>query len=695
MALTPTRRTYPQLGSQSTVEDADLFATYRGVGPLKKLLASVLKTYVLTNSGAASFILSFANAVSRTLLQRFESQPANLLDFYAVSDGANYTPALNRACAAKFAVYVPEGTYPLLDKVTMATAGNFIFGDGVAKSIFTVTNSTFNMSATAVIECPSTASENHAGLHDIGVVCTQPSTSTRASFNQYPYIFKARNVARLMIGNIRITGGYDGLDLRDNTGGLMGGRWELGCINESVTGGGATSGSAALDFWHIDTIHVWPFGFADATRLVAWQDGNTIATRIGRVDGLQIKDLSTFNARVIQENTSGVGAFGTISALQLDGRNARLEMANGRIAVGAVYSSSDLSGDFALQIAGGHINIGAMWATSSGGGSQPLVDVGGAYCSIGTGTFLVATSVPAAEVDGGYFSIGTGNVIGISNTARSAPVFLQTSGRMSIGNVLFDGIGTGSGPGVTFTVDDFGNYVNPGTLGGWGLVLPTAPTGGYQGSYGQIVPVTRTIAAADPLPILSTDEYVVVTGNTNFGTIQTTRAGHKLTLRFTGTPTAINNPGIANYSGAQNINVEAGLVLDLIMTANGWEERGRTLSTTAVGWTTYTPAVSGVVGSLTATATLNARRNVDGMADFNLVVGCSNIGTSVAGWNVDLPFAVEYTEVFMGGNVTAGNVCQARVPATSTTLAIASFNNAAPGTTGDSVVISGRYRVNV
>lgn len=39
-------RTYPQLGAETTVEDADLLASYRSVGPLKKLPASVLRDYM-------------------------------------------------------------------------------------------------------------------------------------------------------------------------------------------------------------------------------------------------------------------------------------------------------------------------------------------------------------------------------------------------------------------------------------------------------------------------------------------------------------------------------------------------------------------------------------------------------------------------------------------------------------------------
>jgi hypothetical protein len=694
MALTPTRRTYPQLGSQSTVDDADLFATYRGVGPLKKLLASVLKTYVLTNSGAASFILSFANAVSRTLLQRFESQPANLLDFYAVSDGANYTPALNRACAAKFAVYVPEGTYPLLDKVSMAAAGNFIFGDGVAKSVFTVTSSTFNMSATAVIECPSTADENHAGLHDIGVVCTQPSTSTRASFNQYPYIFKARDVARLMIGNIRIDGGYNGLDLRDNTGGLMGGRWELGCINESITAGGATGGSAALDFWHVDTIHVWPFGFQDATRLVAWQDGSTIAARLGRIDGLDIKTFSMFTARVITEATSGVGPFGNITTLQLDGRYSRLEHAAGKLSVGAGYSTSDLNGDYAIKLTNalGQIDIGSFFASGSGGGSQALFDAGPGLMSVGAATFQISSTYPAASVDGGQLSIATAQLPGLTNVTRTIAAFLQTSGSMSLGNIQFSEIGAGSGPGVVFTTDNTANYVNPGVMGGWVLTLPTVPSGEFLGSYGQ--PKFRTIAAADPLLLNADDDVVVVTGNADFGSIRVTRPGHRVTLLFTGSPILSNNPGVNEFQGQDAIIASPGLALTLTMNATNWEETARANTNSSLGWAQTTPTPTSGSGSFTTVSSvLRSRRTAYGNAEFSLVVTITNAGTASGQCLVTLPFAPQTRMTFAGSDQAGPYSLAAFVDAGSTTLNILKFDGTSPCITGAVLSINGTYEI--
>lgn len=488
------------------------------------------------NTTGGEFALSFASSEPRTVKARWEDHAANMLDFYDAGDGANYTPALNRACAAKFAVYVPAGTYPLLDKVTMAAAGNFIFGDGVTESVFTVTSVTFNMSATGVIECPTSASENHAGMTNVGFVLTQPNTSTRASFHQYPYVFKAPGVNRLLIGNIRITGGYNGLDLRGvdtsfNCGGLMGGRWEIGCINEAMTCGDAAGGTPSLDFWHIDTIHIWPFGFQDEPRYTAYRDGNTIAARIGRVDGFFVKDFSTFTGRIITSGNTAPefeGPFGIVGGLLQDGRRSRLEFGGGRWAVGSFYGTTDLAGDYKIAVTGGHLNIGPWWgATSATTGTTPLFSCNGGFLGMGTGTVANCNpNAPVFELDGGGdLHVHNSTFLGLNNTTRSIAVIRQVGGTLTASGNVFQGIGTGSGDAISVAVDNF-NVVTGNSFGGWGYTTPAAGAGLQAGLYGPNAGVGgqieyRSVTASGTLSPLGTDRVIVLTGSstsiTNFG----------------------------------------------------------------------------------------------------------------------------------------------------------------------------------
>jgi hypothetical protein len=70
MAIPPARRTYPELGPQTTVQDTDLLATYRGAGPLKKitvanLFANRAKTDLSNLGTAVSTIQPASPAIFR------------------------------------------------------------------------------------------------------------------------------------------------------------------------------------------------------------------------------------------------------------------------------------------------------------------------------------------------------------------------------------------------------------------------------------------------------------------------------------------------------------------------------------------------------------------------------------------------------------------------------------------------------
>lgn len=61
------KRTYSQLTAQTGVEDGDLLATYRGSGPMKRLTASDLSDYVVTNAVVAGKAdTNFGNVVAST-----------------------------------------------------------------------------------------------------------------------------------------------------------------------------------------------------------------------------------------------------------------------------------------------------------------------------------------------------------------------------------------------------------------------------------------------------------------------------------------------------------------------------------------------------------------------------------------------------------------------------------------------------
>lgn len=137
----------------------------------------------------------------------------------------------------------------------------------------------------------------------IGAI-TRVETLLREHIIQYPPVLSGRGLTRPFIGDIRITGGYAAFDLRDNTGGLMAGDWELGCIGWSIKGGGRGGASPALDFFNALRVRCWPHGFQDPARLAVWLDGETKGLLLGRIDGVSITSLAGYGAAHEIEGTA-------------------------------------------------------------------------------------------------------------------------------------------------------------------------------------------------------------------------------------------------------------------------------------------------------------------------------------------------------------------------------------------------------
>jgi hypothetical protein len=210
-------------------------------------------------------------------------------------------------------------------------------------------------------------------------------------------------------------------------------------------------------------------------------------------------------------------------------------------------------------------------------------------------------------------------------------------------------------------------------------------------------PVTRTIASADPLPLTTSDQYVVVTGNTNFGTVASGRVGQRVTLLFTGTPILLNNPGVVEYSGQTNVQASNGLALDLVMTASGWREVGRVSTNGAAGWVSSSPAVTSTIGTLTsASCSLRTRLNADGMVDFVAAITITTRGTADGSLLVTLPYASEYTTTFPAREgAVNGFSGSGTLGAASAVLTIQRYDNAFIGANGAVIYCAGSYRADV
>jgi hypothetical protein len=454
----------------------------------------------LSGNGSSLTATATGSTTARSLANRF-ADVVNVKDFGAVGDGdADDTAAIQAAINAggNRSVYIPQGTYKVTDKITIQTLGIKFYGDSVHKSVFLINASSFNMSATSVLQLKNGVGQQEPGpnITDIGFKFIQPDTNIRANVNQYPPAIDASNCPRFNIGNIRISGAWDGINMDQNSGGSYIGFAEIGTLNRVIYGGGSH------DFIHINTIHHWPFDLNTPNLLSIFQDGNNFAMDIGRIDGLDIHNFSTFCGRVRIGSTLGINGFGTISNLQLDGRNAKLEMSSGWYSISNLYSTSDLINDYAIKITGGILSVSSYWLLPPSTGTQSCIECDGGELVMNAGQSInCSPNAPVFELKSGtmiltshYFNHGT-------NQTRTAPFVKASGGRLSMSSCRWNDKGTGSGNAFEIVNDEW-HDIDASSYLDWNAVVPANQS---VGSYGVPTSWTPTITSS----IGSITSYVI------------------------------------------------------------------------------------------------------------------------------------------------------------------------------------------
>ena len=374
------------------------------------------------------------------------------------------TAALNAGGTSTLPLDITALAPYITDKVTFhALKGGF-----VTDSVFIVDDA-FNMGADAVVSLLGADSGDIIG--GVGVRLTQPNVTNRADLIQYPVAVTFNGLPRPRVEHLRVSGAWDGVDATGNTGGAKIDTMEIGAINEGLITDGA------LDFWHADTLHFWPFGFVTLTDTYQlYLDGTTVAARLGDMDGVDIKTLSTFRGKVITEPGSGIGPFGNIGSLQTDGTSANIEFGAGHLSVGTWYSTSG-GDDVGLLVTGGELNIAAhditpfRFSTST----DPFVSVEGGILNMGPGFSRdVLPLAPTYQVSGGEMTLVTPTFENGRNpsTPRTVGFIEQTGGRLTLIKPRFDDAGSGAGQpaltvtGGTWSSIDVDNFV------GWSYNIP-------------------------------------------------------------------------------------------------------------------------------------------------------------------------------------------------------------------------------
>lgn len=374
------------------------------------------------------------------------------------------TLALRAAGSSLYVVNINQLKMKITDQVSF----RHIRGGSVGDTKFIV-NPDFNMSASSIIKLTG---NDISQIHDAFTVqCAQSDVSTRAECNQYPWALDFSGITRVSIDGFRCTGAWNGVDSTGNTGGAKIGTLEVGALNVGLELDGA------LDFWHADTLHFWPFGIVTLTNLLndVYYDTQTVAANIGSCDGLDIKTLSAFRTKVnVFNGVYSRGPFGIISALQLDGNNASLYFEDGHLSVGTYYSTSAYDGDIGVNCTGGKLVLSSHDITPfiNAVSSTPFIECDGGDLVIGCG------SARASSENSSVYKCTSGNMTLANTVISSANVANRTTGFVSQdgGTLKLSGItlpDKGSSIGVAIEINAGENSsVEMNNMKGWDYTLP-------------------------------------------------------------------------------------------------------------------------------------------------------------------------------------------------------------------------------
>lgn len=311
---------------------------------------------------------------------------------------------------------------------------------------------------------------------------------TRDSAIKYPWLIDINNSARVRLRRIRMQQAWNGIYGYDNVGGLDTDQLELGCLNGNILVDGA------LDFVSLRGTHVWPFGFAQRSDLMAFfRDGNTIALDMGQCESFDIQGIKMFGGKVrmrlsafIRPGSSVPGfPFGTITGISGDGNASWVEVSAGRCVVAGAYSTKDGFSQLGFVSTGGVLIVSA--ADIDHNSDTPAIYCGGGVMQVSGSTVRSYNpEARAALVEGsGELILLANNIEGFNGPQnRTQPFILQA------GNSTLRALGNtfkykrSDQTGVAFNVSTNGPkcVVANNDLGGWGLDF--GPNGGrVQGNF--------------------------------------------------------------------------------------------------------------------------------------------------------------------------------------------------------------------
>lgn len=292
------------------------------------------------------------------------------------------------------------------------------------------------------------------------------------------------------------------------------------------------------DVAHVSDNHAWPFATIAAL-------GPATSLRRSGI-AYYFHDMGDWNKST---NNFSYGYF----------RGHMLTNVNSMTLIGASHdNTTGYTGSIGIAVTGNSADTRIIAAQSA---AQDI----GIYVNTSAGTH---TTIQAANtwVNTGHSMLIDGGDVTVQGSFRNAPYGVSinnASSRVSVHRSRFSAI-TGrpihnilSTPYLDIGPNDYGDLAAGQTVADG------------------VTPVT--IASADPINLPPTGDFFVISGNTNFGTVNGAWPGRKVTLKFTGTLTV--NDGGASLKLNGNLSATPNTTLSIIGdSATSWVETGRSVN---------------------------------------------------------------------------------------------------------------------
>ncbi len=450
-----------------------------------------------TSTGGLSYTAT-GGSVARLAGDR-AADVANVLDYGADPTGAIDSAAAINAAASQMGlnghrktVYLPTGTYRVNSQIRL-TDGQTLRGDGEGSSYLLIFDN-FDPAASSVIYCTGSVIDPGPTIRDLGFWFIQPNDlASRSSMLplggggtsftpggtgvRYPWAIMAEPVSaghgqsgRIQINHVHIQGAWNGINA-DNACFWIDGL-KICAFNIGIAIGG-TSAVPVADWAHISDVEFWTFGCWPGQANI-FEDGSTIAMRIGAQNGLTAQNISCFTSRLVFTSDAASGWF-SFTNLAMDGGQSSIEVAGAFfLQIANLYTTAGSPGSIrpAINVTDCQTVMISNWYAHSAGAAYNLLQVTSGHVTV-TNSYLIwytHTTDCIGVAGGGILRVADTTVVTAGTAeAWTHPLINQyDTGVLQVDNLDLRGTAGSTGVGVQMNTDNNGNYLGEVQLNaGW------------------------------------------------------------------------------------------------------------------------------------------------------------------------------------------------------------------------------------